>query len=99
MIPIENAKEFEMIELEIGDVDKDFMITQFVDENLQEAAVYRFYEVLRDTANIQEALYQAIINETVLNVLIEQLTSDKPRVFMTDIEFENSLNIIRRLDY
>lgn len=75
---------FEMVEINLSDEDMVTLINRFVNTKLREASQLTFDEERKNGMNIEDALFCAIINETILEALIEQIDSATEQYLLED---------------
>lgn len=63
----------DVITLELTQEEQDTAVFHYVIHHLCGASIEQFNDVLDDTKDLKEALYHAILNETINNALIQQI--------------------------
>lgn len=95
------SENYELIEVDLSDEDKIVLIERFIATKLSGASQRTYLvELEKDDTCVEDALFQAILNEMVLQVLIDEIESRKEepsRVFMTENEIQRMTNVTSNL--
>lgn len=91
------SEDFEMIQIDVSDEDKITLIEQFVRTKLSPASQSAY--INSDGECVEDALFEAVLNEMILQALIDHIEDqkDEPRVFMTENEIERMESVITSL--
>lgn len=67
------SEEFENVEIDLSDEERIVLCNLFLETVLAPASLSVLKEVERDTGDIKEAIYSAILNQAIINVVEQQI--------------------------
>ena len=67
------SEEFTNIEINLSENERTVLCTLFLEKILTPASLSVFTEVKRDTLDIKEAIYSAILNQSIIDIIEQQI--------------------------